>query len=664
MSLGRALVEMLTVLDSTAAGRPDYLGHFSHSSLAPVRAFVPRARIRDEIRARLCDGATGRTTSTLMVWGLGGAGKTQLLLDYVQHYRTAYKATFWVEAGQTGSLERDFVNLYQTLFRVHNVAGLETVSAENAVTAVKSWFSGQQGPWLFVFDGADSIDDETARGYIAIKHFIPDVPSMHVVVTTRSRVAEGMTRLGGIHVGDMEEAQAIELFYRCSELHRDNESVEEVEAIVKELGYLALAITLAGTYIGTTHRLRSDIKKYLPEYRQRRRQLLDRPPDSAVHQYSKSVLTTWETSYQAIAESNCPEASVLLTLLSFLSSDDIFPELFGAGIHISAKAIPAMDKYKVEDCFKILERYAMVQWKKDQESFAMHKLVHAWGFERLDRPQQQGFSIAVLQLVAGAIAGCSNQPKDRLRLVPHVMANYENLAQSGQMSGRIWEEAVDEVERTGTFLEGIGRYREKRVVQEFVLNERKQHLGEEHPDTISAINNLATTLGDQGQLSEAAQMQREVLKKRRRILGEEHPNTISTINNLAITLREQGQLEEAAQMQREVLEKMKRILGEEHPNTISAINNLATTLGVQGQLSEAAQMQREVLKKRRRILGEEHPNTISTINNLAITLGDQGQLSEAAQMQREVLEKMRRILGEEHPDTIGAINNLANTLGD
>ena len=50
------------------------------------------------------------------MWGLGDAGKTQLVLDYVRQYRTDYKATFWVEAGRKESLERDFVNLYQALF--------------------------------------------------------------------------------------------------------------------------------------------------------------------------------------------------------------------------------------------------------------------------------------------------------------------------------------------------------------------------------------------------------------------------------------------------------------------------------------------------------------------------------------------------------------------
>jgi len=42
---------------------------------------------------------------------------------------------------------------------------------------------------------------------------------------------------------------------------------------------------------------------------------------------------------------------------------------------------------------------------------------------------------------------------------------------------------------------------------------------------------------EQGQLDEAAKMKKEVLEKRRRILGEEHPDTISAMNNLANTAR-------------------------------------------------------------------------------------------------------------------------------
>jgi hypothetical protein len=344
-----------------------------------------------------------------VVWGLGGAGKTQLVLNYVRQQRTKYKATFWIQAGRKESLERDYVRLYQTLFGLHAFAGAETtISVEDAVTGVKSWFAGQQGPWLMVFDSADTIEDEEAGGYIDIKHFIPDGVGLDVIITSRSSTAKDMTRLEGVQVGEMEAGQAAELFQKYARIHYNGVSTEdEVLCIVKELGCLALAVTLAATYVGSTPRLQSNIKAYLPEYKQRRRELLRRKPKSLVHQYSESVLTTWETSYAAVA-GQCVEASVLMTMLSFLSFDDIYLELFCADTlaesveHKEDKAgitwkslvspLQTVDMYKIEECFAVLQKYSLLQWKTEQQGYAMHKLVHAWGYDRLAAEEQGKYS--------------------------------------------------------------------------------------------------------------------------------------------------------------------------------------------------------------------------------------------------------------------------------
>jgi hypothetical protein len=79
-------------------------------------------------------------------------------------------------------------------------------------------------------------------------------------------------------------------------------------------------------------------------------------------------------------------------------------------------------------------------------------------------------------------------------------------------------------------------------------------------------------------------MKKEVVENMRRILGDEHPDTITAMNNLAMTLRDLGQLDEAATIKKEVVENMRRILGDEHPDTITAMNNLAMTLRDLGQL--------------------------------------------------------------------------------
>ena len=62
---------------------------------------------------------------------------------------------------------------------------------------------------------------------------------------------------------------------------------------------------------------------------------------------------------------------------------------------------------------------------------------------------------------------------------------------------------------------------------------RRRVLGEEHPDTLTSLNNLATLLQDMGELPEARRITEQELAVCRRVLGEEHPDTLTSLNNLA-----------------------------------------------------------------------------------------------------------------------------------
>ena len=62
------------------------------------------------------------------------------------------------------------------------------------------------------------------------------------------------------------------------------------------------------------------------------------------------------------------------------------------------------------------------------------------------------------------------------------------------------------------------------------------------------------------------------------MLGEEHPNTLSSMNNLALTLQAQGDLPGARKIQEQVLDVFRRVLGEKHPNTLGSAWNLRQTL--------------------------------------------------------------------------------------
>jgi tetratricopeptide (TPR) repeat protein len=652
----------------------NYVFSYPLTSLMPVKTFVQRESFRDSIREQLCrELNTDRKgdTKKVGVYGLGGAGKSQLALSYLQRYRDDYDATFWIQAEQTASIDRDFLEIYQLLSRNSpSQAQAHQPTTEDVRRAVLIWFTKNLGKILIVFDGADQLNKKD-QNFVDLPRYIPGSPNIHVIITSRSSTAGKFSTFEGVNVGQLEEPQAVELFFKCADITSTQGKAEaEVKLIVAELGCLALAITIAGTYVSQTPRVSNNLSAYLDEYRRRRQELLSEQPDELVYEYDHSVMTVWETSYSAVY-GQLPEACRFLTLLAFLNNEDIFLELFRLeSDETSTTEAPwasvistegHVTIHTLEKCFAILQKYSLLQRHESKTSYSMHKLVHAWGQDRLkqkSKEEMERFCLVALRLLHEAVAGCANTLDTKLRLAPHVRENFDAVRGMDMKNMEI----VYKLDYFGTFMTDLGSWRDAAAIQQEIFERWQQSFGDEDLDTITSMNNLAYTIYSQGRFDEAAAMQRTVLERRQQILGDEHPHTIMAMNNLASTIFSQGKLDEAAAMQREVLEKGQRIIGDDNPDTIKAMNNLAFTIYSQGKFEEAAAMQRKVSEKMRQILGDEHPDTIKALSNLASTTISQGKFGEAAAMQREVLEKRQRILGDEHPETITAMNNLAFTI--
>ncbi|KAH7184072.1 hypothetical protein DER44DRAFT_754612 [Fusarium oxysporum] len=547
---------------------------------------------------------------------MGGVGKSQLALSYLQRYRTEYDATFWIQADKTASIDRDFLAIYRLVAEI--ASSLSDPNPDDVKREVLGWFARATGKHLIIFDGADSLH-QTDNDFVAF----------------RSSIAKSMSTFEGVSVEELEESQSVELFLTCAEIQPARENVvAETKLIVHELGYLALAVSMAGKYVSQTPRLSSNLSAYLDEFRNRRRDLLSETPDKLVARYRHSVMTVWETSFSAVSE-QLPEACRLLTLLCFIHYDDIFLELFDLDIDLASTAVAPWtlvlgcqmraDLHQLEKCFRVLENYSLCQRKTMQPSYSIHRLVHSWGYDRLqgNGDEVKRFWYAASQLLDGYLKTIGDRQDglaSKLQVVPHLTENVRRLKRASTAHDWNRIDWIENVERFGFFFVEIGRWNEAALSLREVFQKRQGILGDEHPDTITAMSYLANTLSDQGKLDEAASMRKEVLEKRQRILGDEHPHTIAAMNNLAATLRDQGKLDEAASMMREVLENMQRILGDEHPDTIAAMSYLAATLRDQGKLDEAASMMREVLEKRQRILGDEHPYTTRAAECLRLIL--------------------------------------------
>lgn len=104
---------------------------------------------------------------------------------------------------------------------------------------------------------------------------------------------------------------------------------DEARRIVEKLGYLPLAIDQAGAYLS---KLAKPLHAFLPLFEANFKITLNKKPPSSVWQYGeKTVVTTWEISFEAVQKED-PQAAELLLLCSFLSNKDINSEFLFSGL--------------------------------------------------------------------------------------------------------------------------------------------------------------------------------------------------------------------------------------------------------------------------------------------------------------------------------------------
>ena len=97
----------------------------------------------------------GRTTK-FAVTGLGGVGKTQLVLELVYRIRDKYKncSTLWIPATNIESLHQAYLGVARQL----SIACCEEEKAD-VKRLVQDYLSKESaGQWLLVFDNADDIN--------------------------------------------------------------------------------------------------------------------------------------------------------------------------------------------------------------------------------------------------------------------------------------------------------------------------------------------------------------------------------------------------------------------------------------------------------------------------------------------------------------------------
>ena len=189
----------------------------------------------------------------LVVYGLGGTGKTQLALKYVEDHKDEYNPILWVdgkdEESMQSSFERCASELQLSVDRTQTQG--PTLLDSPTVQAVLRWLLTRKetdDAWLVIIDNADDVS-------WGIKKVLPKGSQGSVIITSQDRQSHKLVDRGceQLRVDTMELLEARGLLLQHLQWDLDTvprDIQEDCDKVVKQLGYLALAIDLAGAYIG------------------------------------------------------------------------------------------------------------------------------------------------------------------------------------------------------------------------------------------------------------------------------------------------------------------------------------------------------------------------------------------------------------------------------
>lgn len=557
----------------------------------------------------------GRDDTTVLtaVSGIGGVGKSQLAAHFFGKQQRHYQIACWVDMRNRNGLDN-----YEAVAEALNL--LEP--GADAVTELRRAMATSKHRWLMVYDNAENPEQ--------LQPLLVQADNVTNLVTSRYR--HWQTYGTTIDVNVFEPAVAAR--YLLASADRDDDPY--TDELAQDLGYLPLALNLAGAYC----RNRS---LTFTAYRSRlANSLIASLKPTTQEAYDKTVEAIWRESLVA-AEQAQPGAKGLAELLCAIDWTSVDRAWF---------ASRSTEPEAVELQLVALASYSLIALRPNRLAVSHNTIADGVLAEADTERLIQSIEALLAQSIttASATMDAAAAAAEPIRHLQHLAVENEYLVSAPILNTL--------------------RFASKQLLlqriphQELSLASEQAHqrvLGAEHPSTLTAKGNLAGSHALVGRIDDSIDLQLDVVADTTRILGPQHPDTLRAKANLGGFYTEAGRTNDAISLEEQVLENTVSILGPTHPHALDAMNNLAVSYSKARRDNDAILIQKRVLAETTLRLGPEHPKSLISKANLASSYRQLGLTCVATMLEEHVLEDTNRILGPKHGDTLTVKANLAKT---
>lgn len=578
---------------------------------------------------------------------MGGIGKTQIAVEFLYRNREDYDAIYWIDASSQSALLTGF----QKIAAATNCV-LDPFAKNPPLVAslVLSWLQ-EQGSWLLIMDNLEDIS--------VTKGLLPRVaPGKYTFITTRNGDFRTIPA-EGLMIPLLSEDAAVELLrIRSNENVDDQYSLtDKAHAIevVKELGYLALAIDQAAAFIRSSCKL----AEFMEIYRSSRKRYLNRKPYNSRYWNSIAHMVLLSVEELKRVETGT-EAVIILQLLAFLKADGVVIEFLRAGCEALRKDIRDVieDKLTFYTGLEELQKYSLVTLSPTKDRLIIHKLVQEVIRDHMAVSDVLAYEITVVEFFDYVF------PQN---------IDYETLRECDRYQAQILQPLMDQFNtsstklanlfgRLGKYLRLQGMFKDSSKALERALRMSTVVDSADSSETLALKTSLAMTYCLDSRRNKGQELHEEVYEIRKRKLGDRHPETLESLLHLGVLDAQSGRIEPAINRLNTCVRARESRLGRFHSDTLASENLLAACYARAGRFIHAESLQKELLSISESVPPKRMPQKLAIADNLALTYAWRGELDKALELSEHTMDQVRELMGAEHPDTLSSMHNLGYIL--
>ncbi|TGO67567.1 hypothetical protein BOTNAR_0039g00030 [Botryotinia narcissicola] len=555
---------------------------------------VPNRRVsgfigREDILNRIEKGLSSESESRIVVLrGLGGQGKTQIALQYCDRARkNNIRAVFWIDATSESTVKKDFKSVLE-----HIESPADSTQDDQVVASVLNRLQDWNEPWLIV---SDNQDDPSS---FHLRDFMPSGQHGRILITSRHADTGVLAETDyDIELHELPKDDACDLLIKQSRVS-DTASRDNAYAIVDRLGYHALAITQAGSYIQIQ---KIALSQFMDKYNRQREAILQETPRMS-HVY---VVTMFLWQYCSLEAYSMPLSlwQELLSHLGLYEENRYLMETlkekkeFSSGMLYSYGAFTQFyyDSGLYRESEKIARQWVVACVLEYGPEEAETLNARAWLSDALCRQDKFEESFHIDREVL-KVRRKKNGPED-----PVVLNYTHSVACSLMERGHL--------------------VRAERIFRR-VIEIEERVLGQDHEVTLAGVFALGHVFRKSGKYADAEALLRNVVHDGQRIFGSNHRNTIAYLHQLAWVLKFQGKYSESLTCLESVYAHHLTTLGPNNPETLELERDCVET-----RKDLELQLQREQKKDRRGSSASQNSDSESDTESEVSELGEESIFS-------------------------------------